>query len=305
MTDTPTDPLSSVIALLKPQPSISKIVEASGQWQVERHDMASPFYCAVVSGRCYLKIPERDVVTLNAGDFVLIPDIHRFTMSSSPNPPPHAPHLPLKIGPGTFHLGPVSAPVELRALIGHCQFKTPERELLLSLLPEMIHVSGHNRLMALVHMIHEETSADRPARSMILERLLEVLMVDAVRSTSRQTLPPGMLRSMSDPQLSSALHRIHADAAQALSIGELARDAGMSRSGFFERFRKEVGSTPMEYVTAWRMAVARDLLLRGGLSNNEIALRVGYGSASAFGMVFSRHHGFSPSAFIKIHRELT
>ena len=71
----------------------------------------------------------------------------------------------------------------------------------------------------------------------------------------------------------------------------------MSRSGFFETFRKEIGRAPMDYVTDWRMAVAKTLLRQGGLSNTEIALRVGYGSASAFGLAFARREGLPPGAF--------
>jgi len=304
MADPAGDPLSSVVALLKPQPSISKMVEAGGPWQVERRDMASPFYCAIVEGRCRLTITGRDPVLLAAGDFVLIPDADSFTMSSEVAPPAGAARVPLETGPGMFRVGPVDAPVELRALVGHCRFAAPDRELLLSLLPEMIHVSGHERLLALVPVIHEETRSDRLARGMILERLLEVLMIEALRSSPAPTLPPGLLRGLSDPTLARALHRIHADTAGALPVADLARGAGLSRSGFFERFRREVGRAPKEYVTAWRMAVAQNLLLCGGLTNAEIALQVGYGSSSAFGMAFVRHNGVSPGAFAERHRTL-
>ena len=71
----------------------------------------------------------------------------------------------------------------------------------------------------------------------------------------------------------------------------------MGRCGFFEKFRYEVGRASMEYVTDWRMAIAKTLLRQGRLTNAEIALRVGYGSASSFGMAFVRHEGLSPGAF--------
>jgi len=152
-----------------------------------------------------------------------------------------------------------------------------------------------------VPVIHEETRADRPGREMILERLLEVLLIEALRSGPATALPPGLLRGLSDPQLASALRRIHAEAGGALSVSDLAKEAGMSRSTFFERFRKEVGRAPLEYVTDWRMAVAKTLLRQGRLNNTEIALRVGYGSASAFGLAFVRHEGLSPGAFASKH----
>jgi AraC-like DNA-binding protein len=263
------DPLSSVVTLLKPAMSISKMVEASGPWQVERHDMASPFYCAIVEG------------------VALIPDLHGFRMTGEVPPEPKLPGQPLEIGPGRVRLGPADAAVDMRALVGHCRFDTPASGLLVSLLPEMIHVSRHDRLMALVPVIHEETRANRPGRDLILARLLEVLLIEALRSGPAVNMPPGLLRGLADPQ----------QAGEEISVARLAREAGMSRSGFFEKFRKEIGRAPKEYVAVWRMAIAKTLLQQGKLSITEIALRVGYGSASAFGMAFIRHEGLSPGAF--------
>lgn len=291
------DPLSSVVTLLKPAISISKLVEAGGPWLVERHDMASPFYCAIVEGVCRIAVQGQTPVTLRAGDFILIPDLQGFTMTGGVPLERRMPVQPLEIGPGRVRLGPPDAHVEMRALVGHCRFDAPASGLLVSLLPEMIHVSRHDRLMALVPVIHEETRANRPGRDMILTRLLEVLLIEALRSGSAVDMPPGLLRGLSDPQLSAALQRIHAQAGGEVSVATLAKDAGMSRSGFFEKFRKEIGRAPMEYVTVWRMAIAKTLLRQRKLSNAEVALRVGYGSASAFGMAFVRHEGLSPGVF--------
>lgn len=301
MVDPDTDPLANVIALLKPQPAISKVVEAGGSWQVERSNMASPFYAAIVEGGACLTVAGRRPAALKAGDFVLIPNLDSFTMSSEVSQPTGANRTPVETDAGKFRLGASTAPVEMRALVGHCRFAAPDRALLLSLLPEMIHVSGQDRLMALVSIIHEETRSDRPARVMVLQRLLEVLMIEALRSSTGPEHPPGLLRGLSDPRLAGALSRIHQDTSGSLSVAELARDAGMSRSAFFDRFRRALGSTPMDYVTAWRMAVARDLLIRGGLTNGEIAHRVGYGSASAFGLAFLRHEGMAPGEFAEKH----
>jgi AraC-like DNA-binding protein len=124
-----------------------------------------------------------------------------------------------------------------------------------------------------------------------------VLLIEALRSGHAMDMPPGLLRGLFDAQLAAALQRIHAHAGEEISVATLAKDAGMSRSGFFEKFRKELGRAPMEYVTDWRMTIAKTLLRQGRLTNTEIALRVGYGSASAFGLAFVRHEGLSPGAF--------
>ncbi len=297
MSEPALDPLSSVVALLKPRPDISKMVVAGGCWQVERTGIASPFYAAIVEGRARLVVKGHEPVMLETGDFVMVPELDSFTMTSAVPPPSGAARLPLETGPGIFRLGPADRPVEMQALVGHCRFAVPDRTLLLTLLPQLIHISGHSRLMALTQVIHEETRADRPARAMVLERLLEVLMIEALRSNPNHERRPGLLRGLTDPRLGAALHRIHDAMDSDLTVAELAREAGMSRSTFFERFRAALGCTPMEYARGWRMAIARDLLLRGDLTNSEIAHRVGYGSASAFGMAFVRHEGMPPSMF--------
>jgi AraC-like DNA-binding protein len=264
---------------------------------VERTGMQSPFYAAIVQGRARLAVRGQEPMMLQAGDFVLVPAPDSFVMTSEVPPPPGAARLPLETGPGTFRLGPADSPVEMRALVGHCRFDAPDRTLLLSLLPRMIHVSGQDRLVALVPAIHDETRADRPGRGMILDRLLEVLMIEALRSAPGPGHPPGLLHGLTDPKLAPALHRIHAATDSLPTVAALARAAGMSRSAFFDRFKSALGMTPMDYARAWKMAVARDLLLRGDLTNAEIAARVGYGSASAFGMAFLRHEGIPPGQF--------
>ncbi|MEO9338663.1 AraC family transcriptional regulator [Mesorhizobium sp. SB112] len=292
-----TDPLASVVALLKPEPSIAKLVNGAGRWRVERTNMASPFYCAMVEGTCLLTIRDCAPLVLETGDFVLVPEVLDFAMSSINPPPSGAPHLPLEIGPGMFSLGEQEAPTDVRCLVGHCSFASPDREMLVSLLPAVIHAPAHKRLIALVQMIQEETQSDRAARDMVLGRLLELLLVEALRSAESTMAEPGLLRGLGDPQLALALRQIHADLGASLSVQGLAAAAGMSRSTFFDRFRGEVGSTPMEYVAAWRMAVAKDMLVRGNIAMAELARRVGYGSVSSFSMAFSRHVGTPPGAF--------
>src|SRR3546814_2861072 len=81
------DPIAEVVSLLKPSPSSSKLGTGGSQWLVERTELGSPFYCAVVDGHCRMTIIGREPMLLTAGDFVLIPEIFSFTMSSLEPPP--------------------------------------------------------------------------------------------------------------------------------------------------------------------------------------------------------------------------
>lgn len=297
-----TDPIAEVVSLLKPRPSISKLVTGGGPWLVERKELGSPFYCAVVEGRCLMTISGRQPMVLTVGDFVLVPEIYSFTMSSLEPPPRGALARRLETSPGVFRLGDPDAPADIRAMVGHCAFGTDDKALLVSLLPEVIHVHGEERLMTLVNMINDETRADRTAREMVLHRLLEVLLIEVLRSSANDAAPPGLLRGMADPLLAPTLRRIHADPGRTTTVETLARDAAMSRSTFFDRFRKEVGVAPMEYATGWRMALAK-ALLREDIPMAEIAQRVGYGSASAFSVAFSRHTGMPPGAYSRVYQK--
>ena len=93
---------------------------------------------------------------------------------------------------------------------------------------------------------------------------------------------------------------MHAQLARSWTMARLAKTAGLSRSAFFARFTRIVGIPPMEYLLAWRMAVARDLL-RDDCAIDEVAERVGYGSASTFSTAFSRHVGQPPGRYARTY----
>ena len=95
------------------------------------------------------------------------------------------------------------------------------------------------------------------------------------------------------------MRQMHGDPARSWTVEQLASKAALSRSTFFERFTRAVGLPPMEYLLAWRMAVAKDLLRRHGFGLAEVAERVGYGSASTFSTAFSRHVGQPPSRYAR------
>jgi AraC-like DNA-binding protein len=92
---------------------------------------------------------------------------------------------------------------------------------------------------------------------------------------------------------------MHSHVGRSWAVALLARSAALSRSAFFERFTRTVGLPPMEYLLAWRMAIAKDLLHRQDISVGDVAERVGYGSASTFITAFSRQVGQPPSRYAK------
>lgn len=293
------DPLTQIVGLLQPNTSYSKLVLAAGSWAVRRTDDGQPFYCAVLDGSCRLAVMGREPIALRSGDFVLVPSAHDFVMSSVEPPCSLVEPDITEVKPGIFRIGAVDAPIDVRILIGHCAFASDSSALLVSLLPQLIHVRGDKRLLSLVELVNDETRAERPGRDVVLARLLEVLLIETLRLTSGPASPPGLLRGLGDDHLAVALREMHEHPDINWSMAALAKSAALSRSTFFDRFRREVGSSPMEYLLGWRMALAKDMLRQGGYGVAQVAERVGYSSASTFSIAFSRHVGEPPRHYAR------
>ncbi len=167
----------------------------------------------------------------------------------------------------------------------------------MSLLPDIVVVRDEPRLATLVELVREESREQRPARDVILSRLLEVLLIEALRSTASPAASPGLVRGLADKRLAAAIRRMHETPTRAWTVSELAKDAALSRSTFFERFNREVGLAPMEYLLSWRMALAKNLLRKKDGNVAEIAERVGYSSASTFSVAFTRFVGMPPTHY--------
>lgn len=227
-----------------------------------------------------MQVEGQEALTLAVNDFVLIPAAADFSMSSlHPGAEDMALSEPVCLAPGEYWLGDLDQPMNVRNLVGHCTFASPDTALLVSLLPELVHVRGASRLATLVALVGEEARADRQGQEMVLAYLLEVMLIEALRSVAGGGAPPGLLRGLADERLAAAIRRIHEMSGRGWSVTELAKEAALSRSAFFERFSREVGVTPMEYSLNWRMALAKDLLRRNGLGVAEVAEQVGYRSA--------------------------
>jgi len=296
------DPLADIIALLRPRTVFSKGISGAGRWGVRYSAFGQPSFATVLEGRCLLAVEGHDAVTLEAGDFVLLPATPGFTMSSfeSARPVLIDARAAASEAIGEVRHGRRGGRPDVRLLGGYFAFESPDAALLVSLLPPVVHVRGVERLSALVKLVGEEAGERRPGREPVLARLVELLLIEALRSKPADTAPPGLLRGMADGRMAAAMRHIHGDPARSWTVAQLAKKVALSRSAFFERFTRTVGLPPMEYLLAWRMALAKDLLRRDdSLGLAEVAERVGYGSASTFSTAFSRHVGQSPSRYAR------
>jgi AraC-like DNA-binding protein len=294
------DPLSEVVRLLHPRAVFANIISGKGNWAVRYSEYGQPSFCIMLDGSCRLAVDGHEPVAISAGDFVLLPKTPAFTISSfAPAPPIYLDPNQVAGGTSELRYGEQAGAPDMRSLGGSFLFDCADPGLLVSLLPKVVHVQGSTRLSQLVQMVGEECADQKPGNEFMRSRLVEMLLVEAMRSTTTGAAPPGLLRGLGDERLAAALKQMHSHFHRPWTVTQLARIAALSRSSFFERFTRIVGMAPMEYLLSWRMEIAKDLLTREELSVNEVAERVGYGSTSAFSVAFSRHVGTPPSQYAR------
>lgn len=294
------DPLSEVIQLLQPRAVYAKCISGAGRWGVRYAQFGDPSFCAMLEGSCRLAVDGQEALILEAGDFVFLPTTPGFTLSGFQAVTPE--RIDPKMTPAStreVRHGTRGGRPDARLLGGYFAFDSPDAALLVSLLPALMHLRGVDRLSVLVRLVAEEATRQRSGRDLVLTRLVEVLLVEALRLTSGESAPPGLLRGLADMRLARAMREMHAHPAHSWTVSQLAKKSALSRSAFFDRFTRAVGMPPMEYLLAWRMAVAKGLLRRRDIALAEVAERVGYGSASTFSTAFSRHVGLAPGRYAR------
>ncbi len=294
------------MSLLRPEAVLSKIITGGGQWSVRKPRYGDPAFCLMLEGSCLLDADGLGSLELRQGDFLLLPSMPEFTLSGSRDVAPVL--TALDTGRHTRHGGP-SDPVTMRMLGGYFRFDPGNAALLVALLPPVIHVRrdepGAARLSRLVELIAEEADADGACRDVILQRLVEVLLIEAARLRVAPDLDGpqrGLIAGLNDPVLAPALRALHADVSHGWTVESLARVAAVSRAVFAQRFTRTMGMPPMQYLLEWRVALAKEVLRTEQLSIAAVAQRVGYLSATAFTTAFTRVAGCSPTEFTRSHR---
>lgn len=302
------EPFADVISLLRPRAVGTKVIEGAGRWAVRRSRMNFAGFGLVLIGECWLAVDGHNPVRLAKGDFVLVPANPGFTIASDLACEVVSIDAQEALGcqASGVRYGDPDLEVDFKQLGGYFELDSVNRGLIGGLLPTLVHVQASDpaagRLKRTIDSIVEEALADRPGRDVVVDRLIEVLLVEALRFRAEavdaigQT---GLLAGLADPLLARALRRLHDDVAHPWSVEELASEAGLSRSVFSERFRQTIGVPPMQYLMDWRMALAKAMLQRDAPLLEAVAAAIGYQSASAFSTAFRREVGSPPSHFAR------
>ena len=301
------DVLAEVLRLLRTKGRLYGRLEFTAPWGFTFP--GDKGICLLVTrGACFLGVDHHALVPLVGGDFVFLPAPHSYSLRSSPE-------LAVRsvldvISPETFqHVRVITeggGGMPTSVIAGCFTFATPESAWLVKDLPPIIHVSASEAhappwFQSTLQFIAAELVQDLPGSSVIVDRLAEVLFVQAMRTRIHAPYPegnPSWLRGLADPHIAAALQLMHAAPGRAWTVPALARQVSMSRSAFAARFRALVGDTPLHHLTQWRMVRAASMIREHrSCTLAAIATAVGYESESAFGKTFRRVIGMSPGKY--------
>ncbi|MDG3009419.1 AraC family transcriptional regulator [Rhodococcus sp. D2-41] len=167
---------------------------------------------------------------------------------------------------------------------------------LVDVLPRLIVMCDGQWDCPVIPLLADEIGKDEPGQEAVLDRLLDLLVVAALRAwLSRPDADaPAWYRAHADPVAGRALRLLQNNPEQPWTVAALAGEVGVSRAALARRFSTLVGEPPMAFLTGWRLTLAADLLLEPNATVASVARKVGYGSPFTFSTAFKRHHGCSP-----------
>lgn len=284
-------------------------VVMGGEWSIDVDDDAALSVLVVLTGGAVLTRAGGETA-LEPGDVVLLPRGARYTVADAPGSPPLVRILPGQVCSGIdgvdlaldFARGVRSwgnADIgDTTMLLGAYESASAVGALALASLPPVAHVSAGLGLAPVVDVLTEEMERDDIGQQTVIDRLLDVLVVKAVRAfiDNASARPAGWTGAIGDPAVEHTLRLIHDAPERRWTIEQLARSVHVSRATLAARFRRRVGMPPMAYLSEWRLSLACEGLDRGA-SVGEIASELGYASPFSFSAAFRRHHGMSPSEY--------
>ncbi|KAA9155264.1 AraC family transcriptional regulator [Amycolatopsis acidicola] len=276
-------------------------------WSLAFADPPSLCVVAPLDGRASVRLDERGEAPacLAAGDIALISRAGAHTVADSPDTPPQmvikGAKKKILSGNGHRNLAPRTygdgLPGATTLLRGGFDLRGGAGERVLDMLPPLAVIPAGPRTKPALDLLADEMARDEPGQDAVLRRLLDFLLVLALRAwcARPESVVPAWYRALSDPAIGETLRLLHEDPARRWTVADLAAEAGMSRAAYAARFVDLVGKPPLGYLTEWRMTLAADLLRDTEDTIAAVARKAGYADAFAFSVAFKRAHGVSPS----------
>lgn len=277
-------------------------------WSLRIQDEAPLTVVTVVTGVAWLMMDGREPAYLQPGGVAIVRGPGHYTLADDPLRAPtvivHPGQLTTNIegdelceamdlGLRTWGTSPAGS---VTMVTGTYQTPTEISRLLLEALPPAIVIPEADWDSPFLQLLANEMARDQVGQEVVLDRLLDLVVVAALRKWIGQaeSESPGELGSRHDPVVQTALELVHRDPARGWTVATLAVETGVSRAAFARRFSNVMGMPPMAYLTEWRLALAADSLRDPRKTISTVAREVGYGSAFALSTAFKRIRGVSP-----------
>lgn len=295
------DPISALVAAFDCTVVVKSSLVTRGAWALRCSQPTGFKFFAVANGGGWIS----DGVAgpgqwLAAGDVILLNGQQTFILASDPDQAPtDAAQVFSNAIDGIARIGSSTGP-DTTFVGGRIDFDPLDAAVISNLLPPLSLVpagsteAGSMRIM--LDKLLSEVAGNRPGHSAASQQWARLILLEALRSAFEPDLGQraGLLSALADPRMRKAVNRMHAEPGKLWTVELLAREVGMSRTSFATHFKSVAGIAPLEFLTNWRMQLARRLLLDEHQEIAAVAQAVGYGSESSFGAAYKRVTGVSP-----------
>lgn len=300
------DTLTQLLTSLRVHSSIYCLSELRDPWgfRVEGRNVAK--FHLILEGSAWLCIDDVEPLRMETGDMVILPHGHAHSMKDRPDSRVETLDRilidhPVDDGGRMYYGGRGDL---TRILCGGFSLNETAPEPILAMLPNIVHVDARGERVspwidATFQMLREEASQTLPGAKAVFAKIADVFLTQALRTFLAGTADAGLypLEAMNDPAIAQAVHLIHTEPSHDWSVGQLAYQVGMSRSGFSDRFRQLTGESPMRYTTKVRLTRAAGYLATTDRSQSSIARECGYNSDASLSKAFKREFGMTPGEY--------
>ncbi len=303
------DLLSDILATMKLSGTLYFRTSFVAPWGLDvlAYENVSRFHF-VHRGRCHARVSGEAVpILLEQGDLIIITNGAGHVLCEPADAPANAVDQVVAdagfTGRGALVYGEPGSGHETQLICGHFSFDRDARHPLIEALPAHIRIANygdvaHAWLDHTLRLIGAEAGREQLGSDLIALKLAEIIFAQAIRTfLSNDGRELGVFAGFADANICRALGAMHRDPSQTWTLEGLAREAGLSRTSFAKRFSETMAMTPLDYLTRWRMQVARRLLLETQLPMIDIAERSGYRSEASFGRIFKRHFDQPPGGY--------
>ncbi|TCP51846.1 AraC family transcriptional regulator [Tamaricihabitans halophyticus] len=295
------DAVSEVLADVRARGAVFRRAIIQPPWALRMASGVPLTLATMLHGSAWILPEHQEPVRIQVGDIAIVRGDTPYVVADSPTTAPTQVVTSADFCTTNEDTGVCGEPAEEPSVLVSGAFENwgELSERLLHTLPAVLVVPADDLPAASVRMLDEEVSRARPGQQLVLDRLLDLLLVSALRSwfETASAAVPAWCQALDDPIAGAGLRLLHDNPTHPWTVAELATKVGVSRAAFARRFTALIGEPPMSYLTGWRVALAADLLRKTDHTVDSIARKVGYANAFALSVAFKRLRGTRPSEY--------